>query len=187
METYKNIIKRRSIRKFKQKKIRKKILFDCLNAARLAPSVANLQPLEYILVSKNLDKIFQHIKWARYLDDGTPGRNERPVAYIIVISNSELNKEAKYDVGLAVENIILTASEKGVASCVVGPVNREELAEILNIPKNYMVELIVTLGYPGQKSFEDKITKDLKYWTDAEGNLHVPKRKLKDIAHEEKF
>lgn len=187
MSIYEIIIKRRSIRKFKQEKIDKSILYDCLHAARLAPSAANLQPLEYILVTKDLDKIFKYIKWAGYLNNGCPKENERPVAYIIIISHSKINKEAKYEVGLAAENIILTALEKGVASCLLMPVNKDKLAQVLDIPKNYIIELIITLGCPKQQSFEEEFKGDVKYWLDEKGNLHIPKRKLKDILHEETF
>ena len=187
MKFYEMIISRRSIRKFKQMKITKKILFDCLNGARLAPSVANLQPLEFILIIKNLEKVFKHIKWAGYLKDGTPKEDERPTAYIILISDTKTNKEAKYDVGFAAENIILTALEKGVASCVVGPVDKKGLIRDLNVPQDYNIELIIALGYPRQKSFQEKFSGDVKYWLDKRGNLHVPKKELKDILHEETF
>ncbi len=187
MNTYRLIIKRRTVRRFKQKKITRLILLDCLNAARLAPSAANLQPLEYILVTKNLCEIFNCTRWAGYLKEGAPKQNERPVAYIVIISNPEINKDPKYDVGLAAENIILTAFEKKIGSCLIGSVDRKKLAKILNIPKNYFIELVIALGYSKQKSVEEESKDETKYWLDKKGILHVPKRKLKDIVHEEKF
>ncbi|MFH1841392.1 MAG: nitroreductase family protein [Candidatus Nealsonbacteria bacterium] len=187
MGIYKLIVRRRSIRKFQQKKIKKSILLDCLNTARLAPSAANLQPLEFILATKNLDKIFENLKWSAYLKNGAPQKNEKPTAYIVIISNVKINKEARYDAGFAVENIILTAIEKGVNSCVIGSVNRNELIKFLNIPKNYVIELVLALGYPKQRSFEEKFKGSYRYWLDKKGNLHIPKRKLQDILHEERF
>jgi len=181
------IFNRRTIRKFKQKRISKAILMDCIDAARLAPSAANLQPLEYILVTKKLDRVFQYTKWAGYLEDGSPKEGEKPTAYIIIISNSKINKEAKYDVGLAVGNIITTALEKDIASCIIGSLNRHELVRCFKIPKKYIIELVVALGYPEQTSKKEALKKDVKYWLDKDGVLHVPKRKLTDIAHEEIF
>ena len=187
MNTYGLILERRTIRKFFQKEINENILFDCLNAARLAPSSANLQSLEYILITKDLERIFQYIKWAGYLKKGAPAKDEKPAAYIVIISNTKISKDAKYDVGLSAGNIVLTALEKGVASCIVNPPNKKGLAEILNVPENYLVELVIALGYPKQKSFAEKFERDVKYRLDKKGNLHVPKRKLKDILHKEKF
>ena len=50
MSIYETIISRRTIRKFDQKKIDPEILKKIVNAGRLAPSAANLQPLEYLIV-----------------------------------------------------------------------------------------------------------------------------------------
>lgn len=181
------ILKRRSIRKFVQKKIEKQDLLACISAARLAPSAANLQPLEYILVTKNLDSIFEHISWAFYLKNGAPEKEEAPTAYIAVLSNTKVNKDAKYDVGLAIENIILVALEKGIASCIVGSLNRSQLTKSLAIPENYIIELVVALGYPKQISIEDEFKGDVKYWLDKQNVLHVPKRKQEDVFHDEIF
>ena len=189
MDIYKTILKRRTIRKFKQKRISKKILINCLNAARLAPSAANLQPLEYILITKNLDEIFKCTGWLNYLKnkDTKPKENERPVAYIIIISNNKINKEAKYDVGFTAENIVLTAFEKGVSSCIIGALDREKIREILNIPKNYSIEIAVALGYPKQKAIVEKFKNSVECWFGKKDDLHVPKRKLKNILHEGSF
>lgn len=187
MNTYKLILKRRTIRKFSQKEIKKSDLLSYINAARLAPSSANLQPLEYILITKNLGRVFECANWAGYLKDGSPKKGERPTAYILIISNTKININAKYDVGLALENILLTALEKGVAGCIIGSLNRDKLIKYFNIPKDYIIELAIALGYPKQKSIEDKFEKDIKYWLDEKGVLHVPKRGLKNVVHKEIF
>lgn len=117
----------------------------------------------------------------------SPQKNEKPRAYILILSNTEINQDAKYDAGLATENIVLTALNKGVSSCIVNPIKKNELMKTLKIPKNYLIELGIALGYPKQKSFEEKFAGDIHYWLDLKGNLHVPKRRLKNIVHEEKF
>lgn len=186
MKTYDLILKRRTVRKFKQKKIKRNILLDCVNSGRLAPSSANLQPLEYILVIKNLKKVFECTNWAGYLKNAAPGKNERPVAYIIIISNTKINKDARYDAGLAAENIILTALERGIASCIIGSLDREKLKTNLFIPEDYAVELVVALGYSGQISIVDNFGGDVKYWLEK-NVLHVPKRSIITIFHEDHF
>jgi len=187
MKTYEQILKRRTIRRFLEKPINKGDVVDCINAARLAPSSANIQPLEYIVVTKHLEDLFRYTRWAGYLKDGAPKESERPTAYIIILSNTDLNKDAKYDVGLAAENIILTAMERGVASCLLGSIDREQLAKVFDIPEKYIIELVVALGYPAQRSFEEPFSGDVKYWLDDQCNLHVPKRTVKKILHDEKF
>lgn len=186
-KTYRLILKRRTIRKFAQRKIKRADLLACVNAARLAPSAANFQPLEYVIVTKGLDRIFACTKWAGYLKDGAPKEGEKPTAYIIILSNDKLAQYAKYDLGFAAENIVLTALEKGIASCIIASLDREQFTKILHIPKNYAIELAVALGYPKQRSKAEEFRGDVKYWLDKKGILHVPKRSLKDIVHEDIF
>ena len=67
MSVYKAILKRRSIRRFQKRKIPFGILRKLINAARVAPSAANLQPCEFIAVNKReiVDRIFPTLRWAR--------------------------------------------------------------------------------------------------------------------------
>lgn len=185
-KTYELILSRRSIRKFQQKKVSKKILLDCVNAARLAPSSKNMQPLEYVIITKNLEEIFSCIKWAYYLENGAPKEGEKPTAYIAILLNRKIN-EPKHDVGIAAENIVLTALERNVASCILANIDREKLRKILNVPENYSIELLIALGYGKQTAIVEEFHNDHRYWVDKEGILHIPKRSLKNILHEEKF
>ncbi|MBU2609043.1 MAG: nitroreductase family protein, partial [Chloroflexi bacterium] len=50
MNVYETVISRRSIRRFKDTPVPRELLERCVNAARLAPSAGNLQPLEYIII-----------------------------------------------------------------------------------------------------------------------------------------
>ena len=50
MSSYELILTRRSIRQFKPDPVSRDILEKLVNSARLAPSGANLQPLEFVVV-----------------------------------------------------------------------------------------------------------------------------------------
>ena len=69
MSVYEAILSRRSIRRFQQKPINTELLRTFVNAARVAPSAANLQPLEYFIVTEEdmRSKIFETIGWAGYI------------------------------------------------------------------------------------------------------------------------
>ena len=107
---YKTILSRRSIRRYKQKDIPIEILKKLVNAARLSPSAANLQVLEYVVVTdKDLcAEIFNTIGWAAYITPSwKPSIEERPVAYIVILVNDLKNKWYHRDAGLASENIVI--------------------------------------------------------------------------------
>ena len=52
MSVYDLILSRRSIRQFRTEPVSQDILRDIVNAGRLAPSAANRQPLEFIVVDE---------------------------------------------------------------------------------------------------------------------------------------
>lgn len=188
---YSTVLERRTIRKYQQIPISIEILKKLVNAARLAPSAANLQPLEYILVTSEelREKVFSTLSWAGYITPlGIPKEGEKPVAYIVVLINRNIVKEGgERDAGAAIENMILTALEEGIASCWICSINREKLREILEIPSHLDIDSVIALGYPAEKSVVEEFKGSVKYWKDEEGVLHVPKRRLEDIIHYEKY
>jgi len=191
MNVYEAIKKRRTIRRYEQKEIPVGILEKLVDAARLAPSGANFQPWEFIIVNEKdmVDKVFPTLAWAGYLGkEGPPPEGKRPVSYIVVLINKEIKAPTPLrDVGAAVENILLAAVEEGIGTCWIGSVNRKKLAEILEVPPTHEIDCVVALGYPAEKSVVEEMRNSIKYWRDENGIMHVPKRKLKDILHYNKY
>lgn len=190
MKIYNAIISRRTIRKFRQKPIKLSVLKRIVNAGRLAPSAGNLQPLEYVIAVDDAlrKKIFPNLRWAAYIaSEGNPKKNERPVAYIIILVNKEISFGSffKYDVGASAENITLAALEEGIGCCWIGSFNRKKIENILKIPEQYSADLVLALGYPleNPEYYDIEKGKSIKYHKDTSGVLHLPKRKLDDIVH----
>ncbi|GAI20533.1 unnamed protein product, partial [marine sediment metagenome] len=139
---YEAILSRRTIRRFKQKPVDVKLLKKFVNAARVAPSAANLQPLEYFIISekKLCARVFETLGWAGYIKPKwTPDESERPTAYIVILVREDLNKYYKWDVGLSAENIMLVAEEENIGSCILLNINRKKLREILGIPDSLYI------------------------------------------------
>lgn len=187
------IRKRRSIRRFQQKAIPIELLEKFVDAARLAPSAANRQPLEYIIIHQPdlLDPVFQTLKWAGYIRPlGDPPDKERPVAYIVVLVNTRIrDKGYDKDAGAAIENLILCALADGVGSCWVSSVDRDALAGLLNIPPSCLISDVIAMGYPN----EDPVSVDIpwgesiQYYKDSQGRLNVPKRSLESILYYNRY
>jgi nitroreductase len=180
------IKKNRSIRRFKKGvKITKKALIELVELARLSASAANLQPLKYVLsceTEKN-NKIFPNTKWAGYLKnwDG-PGKSERPSAYILILGDKSITKSFGCDHGIAAQNILLGAAEKGLGGCIVGALKRKNIHDSLNIPAQYEILLAIALGKPKEKVVIETASEgDIKYWRDEKDVLHVPKRPIEEL------
>lgn len=182
------IFSRRTIRKFKQEPVSNEQLKSYVNAARLAPSAANMQPLKYVAVSQKetCKKIFPSLKWAAYFKGAyTPKENEEPTAYIVVCLDTNIRKSFyEYDMGAAAENIILSALEDGVGSCWLYSVDREKLQKTLNLSENLEILGIIALGYPAESPKEVEIqNQDVKYYLEGE-TLCVPKRSIDEVLIE---
>lgn len=187
MSIYETAITRRSIRRFRDIPVPHEILERCVNAARLAPSAANLQPLEYLVVddSQLLPEVFSTLKWAAYIRPrGDPPQGKRPRAYIVILKKKDIGMPSSvYDVGAAMENMILVGLEAGIGSCPIVSIDREKLSTILNIPGDYEIPLVLALGYPDESPVEEPFSGSVKYWKDDDDVLHVPKKKLEAVLH----
>jgi nitroreductase len=191
MSVYDLILKRRSIRQFEPRPIQRQILEKIVSTARLAPSAANLQPLEFIVVDDETLKkeLFRCLKWAAYIAPlGNPEPGREPQAYVVTLVNTQVREKGhEYDVGAAMENMILTALGEGVGSCWLISVDRPKVIELFNIPEPYKVDCVLALGYPAEHPKVEELKDSCRYWKDAGGQFHVPKRKLESVVHFNRF
>jgi nitroreductase len=160
-------------------------LRELVDLARLSASARNAQPLKYIL-SYDPEKngaIFPHLAWAGDLPDWPgPAEGERPAAYIIILHDTQIAKSPGCDHGIAMQSIMLGATEQGLGSCPIGSINRKELRKALAIPQRYEILLVLALGRPGETIVIDQATTgNIKYWRDGQDKHHVPKRSLDEI------
>jgi nitroreductase len=191
MDILQAIKARRSIRLFKQDAVSDELFTGLIEAGRCAPSGANCQPLEYVVVNdgRMLDGVFAQLAWAGYIKPKrTPSADLRPTAYIVVLVNGDICSDGAVDAAAAIENILLAACAKGIGSCWIGSVKRDELKKILTPPDNYSIDSVIALGYPAEEPvLEDCCDESIKYYLDENDRLHVPKRPLKAIMHINKF
>ena len=191
MNVYEAITTRRTIRRFKQQALDKAILERIINAGRLAPSGANCQPVEFVLVTEPgvCKQVFDTTAWAgRVTPRRTPQADQEPMAWVVVLLNSQRGPAtAKADAAAAIENMILTGVEEGIGSCWIGSVKREELAKILNVPEHCKIDSVLALGYADESPVVEDTDEDIAYYLDDKDVLHVPKRKLKDVLHRQQY
>lgn len=181
------IRKNRSIRRFYQDvPVSLETLRELVDLARLSASAGNRQPLKYILscsIETNA-RIFPHTRWAGYLKDwGGPAEGERPVAYIVILGDTEISNDFGCDHGIAAQSIMLGAVERGLGGCIIGALDRDGLRQALSIPERYEILLVLALGKPRETVVIEDVGPDgdIKYYRDAEGVHHVPKRALNEL------
>ncbi|MFB6343267.1 nitroreductase family protein [Saccharicrinis sp. FJH62] len=180
------LLRTRSYRRFDESyRIPEAELEALVELTRLAPSARNQQVLRYIIVSdkKTCDAIFPNTAWAGYLKNWNgPVKGERPSAYILVLKVRDLTSNLYCDDGLAIQTIMLGASEKGLGGCIIGSFSKQALLEMFNPGENYEALYLIALGKPIETVVIDEIQNgDIKYWRDDKHVHHVPKRPLKEL------
>jgi len=184
------IRQRRSIRSFQPVEVPLESLEALVNLARVAPSAANRQPLEYLAIRsrEGCKKVFPLLRWASYIyPRGNPGPGHEPSAYIVVlVKRSWESPYVAYDVGAAVQSILLGALEMDLASCWLASVDKEELRAAFSIPQELGIDSVVALGRSDQQSLlvEMEENESVRYYLKNK-KMHVPKRKLEHIFHGE--
>ncbi|MCD6292448.1 MAG: nitroreductase family protein [Deltaproteobacteria bacterium] len=163
MKTLECIAQRRSVRKFTDQEVSNEQLKELMQAARYAPSWANTQCWEFIIVRDAAIKE----KLAATLPEGNPARKAALAAPVLIVACGKLGasgfykgEEATskgdnwylYDVGLATQNISLAAHEMGLGSVILGLFDADAAGEILNLPDSVKVVTMMPLGVPVKES-----------------------------------
>ncbi len=197
MDVYKATTTRRAIRRFQNRPVPYEALERCIEAARLAPCGRNSQVCEYLVVDREagLAAVFDNIGGSVKLapEKGGPRPEQKAKAYIIVLINKALEGDAsrrritQLDIGMAAENIMLTALEQGIGACPVMMFNEANIRQALGVPDEYDIGLVIVMGYPDEQPVTEVASTSLSIYVDDKGVRHVPKRQLEDIIHHNKM
>ena len=185
MNIYEALLKRRTVRKFKQTPVKKEDLMKMLESARLSPTGANLQSLKYSVITKEETrrKFYPNLKYAGYISDWDPSFEESPMAIIVILNDNtiKLSEKAEADSGAAIMSMSLCALELGLDTCWIGSANKAEIKKIMNYPDNLDILYCLAIGYADQKCDFFDSDETVKYYYDENNNNHVPKRTMESI------
>jgi nitroreductase len=150
---------RRSVREFDGRSIEKEKMDMILEAARLAPSSCNSQPWRFIVVDDSL--LLKKIAKAHPIGPNFNKFLENAGAIIACVDEPKLfvHKAAdmvnrdnqRIDVGIAMEHMVLVATELGIGSCWIGWFSEKKVEEVLRIPEKKTVSVLLAFGYPKTK------------------------------------
>lgn len=178
----------RSYRRFFQNEsISEEQLTMMVDAARLSPSSRNVQPIKFYMCNNREmnDRIFPNLGWAGYLKewDG-PAEGERPSAYIILLHDTSVSQGYSCDNGIFAQSILLQAVDLGFGGCMIATFKKDEITQLLRLPKYLTPIMVIALGKPKEVVVIDDIKMgDVKYWRDAGNIHHVPKRTLDELIY----
>lgn len=178
----------RTYRRFQQRPVSEALLRKMVRNARKRSCAMNAQILRYIVVSRPdmVARMQPLLRWAAALpkDIGTPKVGEQPTAFIAVLKTGQSSAYSDIDAGIALDTMALTAWEAGVGSCILANIDRSGIRDLLEIPEDQELRVVLALGYPAHRSQTVEVPENgnLKYYVDKRRDYFVPKYKLEDVA-----
>ena len=148
MNFYEVIKKRCSVRSYKPNPVEEEKLNRILEAARMAPSAANRQPICFVIIKD--EKTKQQLK--RVYDE--KWFYTAPIIICVCsipekawIRNDGRNY-ADIDAAIAMDHLILAATEEGLATCWVAAFKVSILKSLLKLPPGVEPIAMTPIGYP---------------------------------------
>ncbi len=184
MSFFELIKSRRTVRKFIDRAITKEQLTKYIDAARVAPSAMNMQPVRFVGVinDEKIKEIYPYTRWGGYLPEYKPEIEDRPAAFVAVCINKDSNSVySEFDMGLACENLILSALEDGIGACILGAIDRPKITEILEIPESLKLCYLIGLGYSKDTQKEVAMKDGNNKYYIENGEICVPKRSMNEV------
>ncbi|HDJ27766.1 MAG TPA: nitroreductase [Proteobacteria bacterium] len=159
MDSLECLMTRRSIRKFADREVDNETLQKVIEAARYAPSWANTQCWEFIVVrdpevKERLEQTFPQENAARKSVTQAPlvlaimGKRELSGYYKGKPATNKGDSWYMYDLGLASQNLALAAHSLGLGSVVLGLFDASAAEKILSVPEGISVVALMPMGYP---------------------------------------
>ena len=149
-----DVLKHRwSPRAFDARPIEPEKLRSLFEAARWAPSSFNDQPWRFIVGTKDDPATFKRILESLVEVNQAWAKNAAvlilAVAKLKFDHSGESNRHAFHDVGLAVGNLIVQATDLGLGVHQMAGFSPQKAREHFHIPEGYDPVSVLAIGYPG--------------------------------------
>lgn len=187
-----NIKNRRSIRKYQDKKIPKKLIKELIESAKYAPSSHNRQPWNFVVITnkKAIDDLSKDIKsWYKSIiklslplsfikevrksvkEMSRRAKSEKDLFFyhapVVIIIHAPKKKFFLQDCACAAQNIMLAARSLGIGSCWIGFADivfskSAKISRGIGIPRSHSIMTTLALGYPEKFPSKALPRKDVK-------------------------
>jgi nitroreductase len=161
MEAFECIVTRRSIRSFTEQPVSEETIKKLLEAVRWAPSWANTQCWEVVVLKERENKE----KLAGMVSKNNPaikGIKQAPAVFVVCCKKGVSGFKSgaavtvrgdwyMFDAGIACQNLCLAAHALGLGTVHVGSFAHEAVDEFLGLPGDVKSVEIIPVGYPARE------------------------------------
>jgi len=150
MDAIRALKDKRDTRKYADTPVGDEVLERVCDAARMAGSAKNNQPVRLVIVTDNDAKgiLTKSGDFAKWID-------QAPVNVVVTVRN-DAGPRALFDVGRHAQNLMLAAHVEGLASCPVTIHHPDVAREALGIPAEVDPVMVITLGWPSREQHKSK-------------------------------
>jgi len=141
-----------------------------LNAARLAPSARNTQPWRFVVVQGR--EAVEALVDASFSEPNRIARRAPVILVACARPEDDITKEGRayylYDLGSAVQNLLLAATDLGLVTHLIASFDEAAVKRILGIPDDVRVVVVTPLAYPDAASYDEAAAERLSQRTRLE-------------------
>jgi len=155
------LIKRRSIREFKDTQIEPDVLNRIFELCRYSPTSRNSQAYSYLVIHKKED-----LQWLAE----TRGRAGDPILKapmaVLVVSEHDKTTRMEQDADIAATYFMLSAHAHNVATCWITDMNKDTVKSYFKIPLKNYVSCAIATGYANEYKevpFRREVNEFVKY------------------------
>lgn len=135
----------RSVRRFSDQPVSRALIEQIINAGRLSGSAKNNQPWNFVIVTGRAT--------LQGLSECGPGcAHLSGAAFAVALVVDELRQPptltTPFDLGRSSQNMILTAWDLGIGSCMATLYNEDQARLVLHVPDDMDVPWAISFGYP---------------------------------------
>jgi nitroreductase len=168
-----------SVRAYRNQPVPRSHIHKICEAARLAPSACNSQTWRFVAVTRGrtIDRICAEAmrpvipnRWLRQAPLLIAGCAKLDIVANRIGRRVTGTEYYQIDMGIAMEHMVLKATELGLGTCWIGWFREKKIREILSIPDRIKVCALLAVGYPGEGTTKKRSRKSLgkivfsEYW-----------------------
>jgi nitroreductase len=143
------MLKRYSVRAYKDQPVEAEKLAQVLEAARMAPTAANRQPFQIVVIDtagreEELKRIYRH-EWFV----------QAPLVLCVCatpdsgwVRKKDNNNYTDVDAAIVMDHMILAATDLGLGTCWIAAFDPDAAREVLGLPEDVYPVVFTPLGYP---------------------------------------
>ena len=139
------LVGRRSIRSFTPERVPDEVLWQVFELCRFAPTARNSQSYDFVAIRDR-----GRLDWLASLRGASSAPLARAGLAVAITADPARSKRHLQNGCIAAYHLLLAARVFGLGTCWIGAMDRDDVKDALQIPRERFVATITPVGYPAE-------------------------------------